>query len=770
MADQTNHIDVEFPVLGENRRHAHGRSPDLTSVRVVNVRGDDTEERRIRGGVRPGMAKYFPQDMGGKIQLSDQIDYTILNAQTIVDYDFEGVAMESTWSASFEELITVEDGIAKAGYLNDGADSFSDAIHDQITTYDIYRPYTATYCIVGATHLQGSDNSSIRFFFGADSSGDYESDGFFLHLKFTNATPGTTLPTQHQWELESVEASSPVDSDSPVSVVQGINEDSIIKVTVDGKNVKGYVDGIETYNFTMTANVFDNYFGFELKDVGSSGGTIDWGLGEFKLLYVDAEDAEPFTARRFLSVSDGGLWIEDEISQLVLDTSAAGLNPFKQLQGINHLSKYYIADFGDQQVENSDGTIDAGAPGNDFDVSGENFAANYNIDTDDHVIELYNVTGDVIAGIYPITTVGTTNLVLGDKATKATNLGGNCSYRIERGPKVYDPALAAGSRLVAFVSTDAVLFGTPPLGCRSIVRYRDRLTLGESLHESHLWFQSRNGVPNDFQYFPSANDVGKAVAGQNSEAGAIGAPITALMPHSDDYLLFGCADSLWVLRGDASYGGQIDNLSRGIGVISRDAYCYGPKAELIFLSRDGIYAMANGVAGTPESISREKMPQELTNIDVNAYHVSMEYDPQSRGVHIMVTPFDTADSSSHFYLSWETQAFWSVRHINSGHDTFAMHNYTAQNLSQSNVLLGGRDGYIRKFDETTMLDDGSEIKSFAVLGPMLIADGFDNEGIIEYMSVDLDNDSDCAYMSVLIAENHDQVIDKATAYENEVFS
>ena len=84
--------------------------------------------------------------------------------------------------------------------------------------------------------------------------------------------------------------------------------------------------------------------------------------------------------------------------------------------------------------------------------------------------------------------------------------------------------------------------------------------------------------------------------------------------------------------------------------------------------------------------------------------------------------------------------------------------------------MGCRDGFIRNFNEDLKLDDGSPIIPFVAIGPYYLAEDPDMDGILQYINVDLDNTSDCAYMSVIIAENHDQVVDKTTDYEEEVFS
>ena len=149
---------------------------------------------------------------------------------------------------------------------------------------------------------------------------------------------------------------------------------------------------------------------------------------------------------------------------------------------------------------------------------------------------------------------------------------------------------------------------------------------------------SRQGDPKDWDYNPATGTTGAAVAGSNAESGALGEPIIAAITYGDDYLIFGCANSMWVLNGDPTYGGSIDNICRGIGIVGRKAWCIGPAGELIFCSRNGIYAMASPRSLTATAISKTVLPQELINIDVNSNDVFLAYDIKLKCVHVIRTP------------------------------------------------------------------------------------------------------------------------------------
>ena len=75
-----------------------------------------------------------------------------------------------------------------------------------------------------------------------------------------------------------------------------------------------------------------------------------------------------------------------------------------------------------------------------------------------------------------------------------------------------------------------------------------------------------------------------------------------------DFLLMFSEQSTWVLRGDPAFGGQLFNLSRKVGCVSPEAWCYGPDGEICFLSKDGIYVVSPDMSSPPVSLSDGRMP------------------------------------------------------------------------------------------------------------------------------------------------------------------
>jgi hypothetical protein len=186
--------------------------------------------------------------------------------------------------------------------------------------------------------------------------------------------------------------------------------------------------------------------------------------------------------------------------------------------------------------------------------------------------------------------------------------------------------------------------GGVPFGCGLAAAYNDRLVLARD----HVWYMSRAGDIWDFDF--SQEDAAAAIGGSLDNVGQIGSPITALAPFGDDYLVFGCLNELWVLKGDPGAGGVMSNLSRTVGIVGQNAWCITPTGEMVFLSTDGVYVLPSGAGAYPQSLSRDKLPRELMSVDRSRVRVCMAYDVQRRGIWLYLTP--DVEQGRHWFIAW----------------------------------------------------------------------------------------------------------------------
>jgi hypothetical protein len=145
----------------------------------------------------------------------------------------------------------------------------------------------------------------------------------------------------------------------------------------------------------------------------------------------------------------------------------------------------------------------------------------------------------------------------------------------------------------------------------------------------------------------------------------------------------------------------------------------------LFLSADGIYAVpAQCGARDVEPISREKLPEELLNVNPNNYEISMQYDVREKGIHLFLASKDPEEiTSQHWWIDWRSKdkSFWLVSIDDTFDPTSCVHRRDIPS-DQSTVWLGCRDGYIRRFSRAAEDDDGETFSTSVYIGPIVPAD------------------------------------------------
>lgn len=336
------------------------------------------------------------------------------------------------------------------------------------------------------------------------------------------------------------------------------------------------------------------------------------------------------------------------------------------------------------------------------------------------------------AGSWQIASIATTTITLTKTLRQLTGI----AFRIQRSPKVYSGSANTLTLHLTDDDAEGEPLGFVPVGRSLVTMWRDRIIYAGGKYTPHVFEMSRQGDPADFDYGADPQDVGRAVIGTLADAGELGEPITALIPHDQVCLIFGCSTSLWICRGDPAYGGQIDNLSHEIGVVSANAWCYTPDGYLFFLSKDGLYMMGPGCGSTPVSVSRERLPEELISVDTSAYTVSMAYDVRDRGIHLFVTK-NTAATAAHWWIDVKltmhgdatNASFWPVELADTDYDPFICHGRKNYTSDYSWVILGGRDGYLRRFRSNLGADDGTNFESYVDYGPIRLSSNDFVEGV-----------------------------------------
>ena len=678
-------LGVLFPLAGLNRHGSYRQQPPFSSPDLMNVRPIGTIESRERGGSRPGLVESHVEDVGSDVRLLSPMVLALGDNFTAFSDTFAGTSLEAAWTqaswASDVPLI-LPDALASVDTSVDEGEVVRDTL--PINTASAY---TVEMYIVP---WEGAFHGEYRLYLRLDDgTPDIETDGVKIVLTMTG-TDGSYSCTMTS-VLATVETEY-----GPVADTLGSPMPGWLSATVSGDDVTVYWNGETLMTETVDAQGGVGV-GFGMKC------SVDDGLCLANIFRVQYYSTSTLTGSRsmLIAAAEGDLWRSETYGHMTAVVSDLTVRDDTSLTAAQSGQKLYIADYGDLRATATDGTV-AGAV---LDSATYPDWTALGIDKDSDVVVLSAVGGATVAQTYEIDSIAIGGLTL-----TAAPGNGTCSFRIERAPKIYDPAT---DTLSIFTATT----GQVPTGCPLICRYLDRIVMAGADIAPHAWYMSRQGTETDFDY--SQTDDQRAVAGTASEAGVPGMAILALVPHSDDYLVIGCKTELWRLRGDPAYGGRLDSLSRTIGIIGPNAWCLGPAGELVFLSLDGLYVLAPGGDSSPISLSREVLPLEFRNINPETTTILLEFDTNDRGVHIYLTP-ESSNERTHWWFDWERKTYWPLS-LASAHEPLAICAYQATAIEESSVILGCRDGQLRRFSGLAETDCGTDFESYAVFGPIALA-------------------------------------------------
>lgn len=255
--------------------------------------------------------------------------------------------------------------------------------------------------------------------------------------------------------------------------------------------------------------------------------------------------------------------------------------------------------------------------------------------------------------------------------------------------------------------------GDFPPRCQLIAAYRSRLLLARG-DNAFTIYQSAFGDIRDFNFGTEVNSIAQAAAGTVASQGRVPEPITALMPFNDDFLFIGTTESLFVLNGDLSAGGQLDQVDKSQGVAFGYAWCESPSALYYFSSRGGVFAVVPGQR--PVSVSGGRIQRRLEDIDLLNNRVRLAYNAIDKTIHVFVISNALNKTVQHFAYEEPLRAW----HIDTFDDTVtAVSALQGDEPDDRTVLLGFFDGYAREWAQYADDDDGVQIKSRVVSGPLL---------------------------------------------------
>ena len=696
---------ISFPLGGLDRRSSHRQQKPYTTRDCLNVRPVGTIQSRERGGSRPGLVDSHSDNLGSAVRFLRPLVLAPGTGFTSWSDTFGGLSLAAAWTQA--SWATDVPSILTSMASVDTTVSDAAAVRDALAI-DSSEAYTVEMLLVP---YSGGFHGKYQIFLRMDDTTPaYATEGLFLDLTMTG------IGGVYSGTLTSYIGSAPTVYNLTGGTLTGSTSRAVwLIVQVVGDAITVFLDGTSILSQSVSAQS-GLRVGFGLETTEAGGVNL---VNVFRVQYTATGNVTPL--RSVLTASAGGdLYTETSYGRLTKTTSDLSFRSDTELGSAQSGQNLYVADYGDLRITQTDGVI-----------SGSTFTATVNpawdtlgILTDDDVCVLSSVGGSTTAGTYKISSVAAGSITL---ASAPGN--GTASFRIERAPKVYTPS----TDTIAIMTADT---GQVPTGCPLVARYLDRLVLAGAEIAPGVWYMARVSDELDWDY--SQTDSRRAVAGTASAAGVPARAITALAPHSDDYLILGCRESLWRLRGDPAYGGSLDALSHNVGIVGANAWTYGPSGELIFLSLDGIYVLPAGGDAKPVSLSREVLPEELLNFNPDTTTVNVEYDIQDRGVHVFLTP-DSSNTRIHWWMDWERKTFWPLTYA-SDHEPTASCILQATAIEDSGVILGCRDGTLRRPSALAEDDSGTSFETYIKIGPLpLSQDG--SFGVLQEMQAVIAEDS-----------------------------
>lgn len=295
--------------------------------------------------------------------------------------------------------------------------------------------------------------------------------------------------------------------------------------------------------------------------------------------------------------------------------------------------------------------------------------------------------------------------------------------------------------------------------CTIIKSYRGRVVMAGLLTDPQNWFMTAADSPLDIDYgaTPSAT---MAVAGNNTTAGRCPDIITCLAPYSDDMMFIGGDHTLWMMRGDPAYDGRIDNISYQTGISGPDAYAFDPNGIFYFFGQGTLWRMSAG--GVPEPLSRNRMDKTFKNIDLTTHTVLLAWDNARQGLHMFVRP-TASGATIHYYWDERTDGFWPLSFPNA-QGPAAVLTFDGDSPTDSALLLGGWDGYIRFIDPSVKNDDSIKISSY-VLYPPIMAGGLLRNTRINGLTAIVDANADGVTLTAYAEDTPQGVVESATSDE-----
>lgn len=776
-------IDLPFPVNGLNTGHAYSNQPPLTSPDEQNVRSYDPILDRLRGGQRDGISKFFPNQINSSnpiqaLAKDTSLDNTSLS-ETVWTFgarmatntdDGEGVSFDSnTKSVYYVDDRTTGNNVYRLD--EDGALTWDSLIHagsnpkcrissDNTVLFVVGRR-SASKCVWALDASDGSEITSVNL---ADSEfpGSLHictiSTGWRLAIGAANTSNhhvyvidynSTTQTFSTTWEIDIATdfSTNAVSADTRVWI-SNEDTDKLYVANMDGTTNLGFI-----MKFTISTNSQDWRYDMP----AASAANAIFGLcAQNGLVYAGITGYTDVTFRNLFTINDAaplstptqqaiGAAGDNTVNSIMVKEdsdgtsvvwcgvlTSSGNNIFKvnpttlatlqQFQAGTTLQCFDI-DF-DPSTDDVFAAIVPVVTGDEGAVFKLNVLAAGELTRSTTILVVsggntYKLIQDPVDKGWDQTSIGTGTVVTGEHSVFAVSYSGKFYTVDGTNYRVIDPSVPSDSDWTTLLTAGSL----PSSGsdtARLIETYQGRVcvALGANIVGSKI------NDPLDYDATPSIQSVIDAFNLNTGVAGTIGSVVMGMIPYNDDLMVVGTDQSIQLIRGNPSLlgGGRVDLVTDVIGMWWGRAWAVAPNGVIYFMATDGVYRMivSGDQVTRPESISNGVVDQAFHELDPSRVRVRMAWNHRHRGLHVFINNIASIQST-HYFWEERTQA-WHKDVIPQTMDPTSVLVFDGDDPKDRTILMGCRDGYIRRWDARSDDDDGTAINSYVVYPPVKTKD------------------------------------------------
>lgn len=309
---------------------------------------------------------------------------------------------------------------------------------------------------------------------------------------------------------------------------------------------------------------------------------------------------------------------------------------------------------------------------------------------------------------------------------------------------------AGDKEVSAYIPTSGSLPGDSGTGTTTAAvdcQYRGRIYFGAIEDEPSILYASAIGEALTLDTGELAEGHAEAIGvGRNQQ---IGDAVVALSVASNNALVIGCTNSIYVLVGDpADAGGELIPLSVSVGCSGPNAMFPTSEGVTAVHSPEGLWLVQPG--GPPAPLSRAVLGTiiQYARSDRADYRVTLIRDPARHGLHVFIAPVSTAGGyGTHLWYDERTGGYDPA-----GGGWFPESYPFAPQCAvvwKGRVVIGTQDGRIAEFeDDATPSDFGSTAIDAYCTMTLADLEPLDNDTIVDHVLAFLGRDSGAATLTV----------------------